>query len=163
MAATSTPYGAQVVSDQAGIVRPVRMPLGIASGYAANIFKFQPVKLVNGLDPGGAPIQEARRTRSSASSMASSTRRLGGRPAVSPFWPSGTTYDSTQQMFVYFTPAWLPSFRVRIQADGSVAQALMGSQFNFTQPRRRHHLHRPVAVHGRRRRCRLADRRASSP
>jgi hypothetical protein len=131
MAATSTPYGAQIVSDQSGTVRPVRMPLGIASGYAANIFKFQPIKLVNGLiqactNPGGTPdpifgfFDGVEFTP------------VGGRPAVSPFWPAGTVYDSTYQMFVYFTPAWIPNFRVRIQADGSVAQALMGSQFNFT-------------------------------
>ena len=132
MAATSTPYGAEVISNLSGVVRPQRMPFGIASGFGSNIFKNQPIKLVAGgtiqpcTNPGGTPdaiygfFQGVEYTPT------------GGRPAVSPFWPAGTTYDSTLQMFVYYIPAWLPELRVKIQADGSVAQALMGSQFNFS-------------------------------
>lgn len=131
MAATSTPYGVQAISDATGTLRQERMEFGIASGYNANIFKDQPIKLVNGLiqaitNTGGVPdpiygfFNGVEYTPT------------GGRPTVSPFWPAGTTYDSTLQMFVYFTPAWLPGLRVRVQADGSVAQALMGAQFNVT-------------------------------
>src|SRR5271155_2964910 len=98
MAATSTPYGAQIVSDQSGTVRPERMPFGIASGYATNIFKFQPVKLVLGLiqactNPAGVPDQIF------GFFDGVEYTPLGGRPVVSPFWPGGTVYDATQQMF----------------------------------------------------------------
>ncbi len=135
MASVSSPYGIQIISDQSGIVRPLRMPLGISSGYAANIFKNSAVTLnpATGTlhavtNPGGVPqkifgiFQGVEYTP------------LGGRPAVSPYWPSGTVYDTTYQMYVYVIPAWLPNLRFMIQADGSVAQTMMGSQFNITNP-----------------------------
>ena len=133
MAATSSPYGAQIVSDFTGTVRPLRIPLGIANQYNANIFKYQPVKLVAAsgtiqavTNPGGTPdavfgfFDGVEYTP------------LGGRPAVSPFWPAGTNYDTNYQMYVYITPAWLSGLRVLVQADGSVAQTLLGSSFNFS-------------------------------
>lgn len=130
MASISSPYGAQVISDNTGIVRPTRMPLGISSGQIGNIFKNQPVKLNT--------------TTGTLEAISATTDKLfgffqgveytptGGRPAESPFWPSGAVYDTTYDMFVYFIPAWLPGLRVQIQADGSVAQTLMGSSFTFT-------------------------------
>ena len=133
MASSSSPYGAQIISDFTGVQRPLRIPLGITSGYAANIYKYAPVKLVAATgtiqavtNPGGVPdaiwgfMNGVEYTP------------VGGRPVGSPFWASGTVYDSTYDMFVYVTPAWLPGLRVQIQADGSVAQALLGSSFNFT-------------------------------
>src|SRR5258708_57892 len=57
---------------------------------------------------------------------------LGGRPAVSPFWPGGTTYDPNFDMLVYMWPAWLDDVRVRVQADGPVPQASLGGQFNIS-------------------------------
>ena len=139
MAQTSSPYGIEVVSDHTGIVRPLRMPNGIQSGLASNIFKNQAVTinpatgtLIPVTNPGGVPqpifgiFQGVEYTP------------VGGRPAVSPFWASGTTYSPYApgaqgvNMFVYVIPAWLPGLRFKIQADGSVAQALMGSQFNIT-------------------------------
>lgn len=133
MAATSTPYGAQVISDQTGNGRPARLANGIANGYASNIFKYQPVKIIAATgtlvavtNPGGTPdglfglFQGVEYTP------------LGGRPVVSPFWPAGTTVDLTLDFLVYYWPLWIPGSRIQVQADGSVAQALMGSSFNFT-------------------------------
>lgn len=131
MSLTSAPYGIQPISDQTGIARTERMPLGIANQYNANIFKWNAVKLVNGTlqavtNNGGVPDQIY------GLFMGVEYTPLGGRPAVSPFWPAGTNYDATQNMFVYFWPAWIPGTRFQVQADGSVAQALMGAQFNIT-------------------------------
>lgn len=131
MAASSSPYGIKVISDQSGIVRPIRMPKGIVSGLAANIFKYQAVKLVNGLlqpvtNNGGVPDPIF------GIFAGCEFTPLGGRPTESPFFPSGTNWDPNYDMFAYFWPAWTPNLRFQVQADGAVAQALMGSQFNIT-------------------------------
>jgi hypothetical protein len=133
MASTSTPYGFQPVSHNSGTPRTVRMSGGIASGYGSNIFKFQPIKLVAGL------IQPVTATTDQILGVFAGVEFTpsGGRPAVSPYWPSGSTYQSTGgyplfDMNVYFWPAWDPVLRFQVQADGSVAQALMGSQFNVS-------------------------------
>lgn len=134
MASTSSPYGVQVISSQDGFApRPARIPFGIASGYASNIFKGQLVKMIAATgtiqactNPGGTPDALY------AVFDGVDYTPLGARPAISPFWPGGTTYDSTQDMLVYIYPLWLPGTRLKVQADGSVAQALLGSSFNMT-------------------------------
>lgn len=127
MAATAGPYGFKPIGDQAGIQRTLRMPLGIASGYGANIFKYQPCKLVSGL------IQAVTATSDQIFGIFAGVEFTpsGGRPAVSPFWPTGQTYDANFDMMVYVWPAWMPGMRLQVQADGPVAQALMGSGFNI--------------------------------
>ena len=134
MALVSAPYGVQPIDDLSGTLRTQRLPLGIASGYAANIFKFQPVKLVAAsgtlqacTNPGGTPDAIY------GIFAGVEYTPLGGRPIVSPYWPSGTVFDSSLQMFVYYWPAWLPGTRFLVQADGSVPAASLGSSFNFTQ------------------------------
>ena len=133
MSLTSNGYGLRPIGDQSGTGRTVRMPLGIVSGYASNIFKYQPVTInpANGTliavtNPGNTPQKPF------GVFAGVEYTPLGGRPAVSPFWPAGTVYDSTYDMLVYFWPMWIPGLRWQIQADGSVAQTLMGSQFVFT-------------------------------
>ena len=133
MAATSSPYGVQVVSDMAGVGRTARIPFGITSGYASNIFEFQPVKLnpatgtLNAIsNPGGTPDPIY------GIFAGVEYCPLGGRPTESPFWPAGTVFDPNYQMFVYYWEAWLPSTRFLVQADGSVPATLLGSSFNVT-------------------------------
>jgi hypothetical protein len=132
MAATASPYGIQVISDMVGVApRLMRQVSGIVNGYGSNIFKGQPIKLVNGYiqpctNPGGTPDPIY------GVFDGVDFTPLGGRPTESPFWAAGTNVDTTQDFLVYYYPLWMPSARVKIQADGSVAQALMGSGFNFT-------------------------------
>ncbi len=140
MSANSAPYGLIPISDQSGpALRPVRLPYnpgvggGILSGLAQNIFKHQAVTInpANGTiipvtNPGGVP-------QKIFGVMAGvEFTPLGGRPAVLPYWPSGTVYDPNRDMFVYIWPGWISSLRFQVQADGSVAQALFGAQFNIT-------------------------------
>lgn len=124
------PYGLVPVADQIGIPRPVRMPGGIVSGYATNIFKYAPVVL----EPVTGTLQALTTTAQKPFGVFSGVEYtpLGGRPAVSPFWPGGTTVDTNFDFFVYFWPAWTGTVRFAIQADGSVPQGGMGSQYNFT-------------------------------
>jgi hypothetical protein len=127
MASVASAYGFQPISSQGGTVRTLRMPLGIANSYAANIFKFQPVKIVGGV------LQAVTATTDEIFGIFAGCEFTpsGGRPAVSPFWPTGTTYDTGFDMNAYVWPAWLPDLRFAVQANGAVAQAAMGQQFNI--------------------------------
>lgn len=134
MAALSSPYGVKVISDQNGVAaRPWRIPNGIANGLASNIFKGQPVKMnpLTGTitpctNPGGTPDQLM------GIFDGVDFTPLGGRPSVSPFWPSGQQVQPGDDFLVYLYPLWIPGYRLQVQADGAVAQALLGSGFNFT-------------------------------
>jgi hypothetical protein len=133
MASISTPYGAQLIGDQSGTGRTLRMQLAIANSYAANIFKYQPVKMIAAT----GTIQAVTNPGNTPDPLwglfaGCEYTPLGGRPAVSPFWPGGTTYDPNYDMFVYVWECWQPGARILVQADGSVPQASLGSSFNFT-------------------------------
>lgn len=130
MSITSAPYGVRPIGSQGGMERTVRVPSGITSGYAANIFKWAPVTMnpVTGTlqlvtNPGGVP------QRIWGFMAGCEFTPLGGRPTESPFWPSGTSVDPNYDFFVYIWPAWDPTLRLQVQADGSVAQTGLGSQF----------------------------------
>lgn len=130
MPSSAAPYGLLPLSDQTGFIRPVRIPNGIASGLSSNIFKGQPVKLdvVHGTI---TPITGA--TDPIFAVFAGvEYAPVGGRPAESPFWPSGVVPDTGLDFFVYVWPAWIPNIRWAIQADGSVAQTGLGRQFNLS-------------------------------
>lgn len=128
MATTAAPYGFQPISHTSGMPRPERMPFGIASGTANNIFKFQPITLSAGLI---VPVTASNQKIFGIFAGVEYTPS-GGRPAVSPYWPTGQTYNANEDMNVYFWPAWDPNLRFLCQADGSVAQASMGKQFNIS-------------------------------
>lgn len=132
MALSASPYGFVPISHQSGTPRTVRMPFGIASGYAANIFKYQPIVL----NTSTGVIQAVTATSDRIFGIFAGVEYTpsGGRPTESPFWPTGQTYDSTNDMNVYFWPAWDASLRLQVQADGQVLQALMGAQFNVATP-----------------------------
>jgi hypothetical protein len=130
MASTSSPYGFVPISHQTGTPRTSRMPDAIVSGLAANIFKYQPIKLVSGY------IEPVTATTDQIFGIFAGVEYTptGGRPAVSPFWANGTVYTTVDWMNVYYWPAWDATLRFQVQADGAVAQALMGSQFNIANP-----------------------------
>lgn len=128
MAATSSPYGFQPISDGTGIPRPLRIPNGINSGLAANIFKYELVKV----DTAHGTITPITAAADGLLAIFAGVEYTpsGGRPAVSPYWPSGTTYDTTQMMNAYVWPLWNPNLRIQAQADGSVAQTSLFFGFN---------------------------------
>ena len=131
MSGTSTPYGLIPQSDQVGTIRPLRIPAGIASGLASNIFKYQPVKMAvatGTITPCTATTDQI----FGVFQGVEYTPSVNGRPIVSNYWPASATWTNTADMFVYIWPAWVPGMRFAIQADGAVAQALLGSGFNFT-------------------------------
>lgn len=127
MATIAAPYGFQPISHTSGTPREVRMANGIASGTVGNIFKYQPITLSAGLI---VPVTLTSQ-KIFGIFMGVEFTPTGGRPAESTFWPTGQTYSTTDWMNVYYVPAWDPSLRLKVQADGSVAQASMGAQFNI--------------------------------
>jgi hypothetical protein len=131
MSGTSSPYGLIPQSDQVGTIRPLRIPAGIASGLSSNIFKYQPVKMAVATGT-ITPVTATTDQIFGVFQGVEYTPSVNGRPIVSNFWPASATWTNTADMFVYIWPAWVPGTRWAIQADGSVAQALLGSGFNFT-------------------------------
>lgn len=130
MASTSTPYGVRAISSQDGVTpRPWRIPFGIASGLGSNIFKGQ---VVNMTSAGVITPVTATTDRMLAVFDGVDYTPTGGRPAVSPFWASGMTYNANEDMLVYLYPMWLPGTRFQIQADGSVGQTSLGGGFNLS-------------------------------
>ncbi len=127
MAITAAPYGFMPISHSAGTPRSICMTGGIASGQSGNIFKFQPIKLVAGFI---SPVTAITDPIFGIFAGVSYTP-VGAQPTDSPMWPSTQTYVSNMDMLVYYWPAWDPALRLQVQADGAVAQALMGSQFNI--------------------------------
>lgn len=133
MASTSSPYGFMPISHQSGTPRPVRIPFGIASGLASNIFKYQPVTMIKPVATGNSgTITPITATTDPIFGVFAGVEYTptGGRPAVSPFWASGTVYDSTLDMFVYIWPAWDASLRFQTQSTGSIPQTNLGGEFN---------------------------------
>lgn len=131
MASTSSPYGLVPISDQSGPApRRVRIPNGIASGYATSIYTGTPVKL----NPSTGVIQAVTATSDQIFGVFAGCEftPLGGRPGEFPYWPGGSVVDTTGDFFVYIWPAWIASLRFQIQADGSVGQTFLGQQFNFS-------------------------------
>ena len=130
MASTSSPYGLIPIGDATGTIRTQRIPNGIAQSYGANIFTNQPVKL----DPTTGTIQAVTASTDKIFGIFAGVyyTPTGSNPTPSTIWPSGATYSTTDDMFVYVVPAWVPGMRFQIQADGAVAQALLGSQFNLS-------------------------------
>lgn len=131
MATISSPYGLQPINDGAGTVRQLRIVNGIASGLASNIFMGQPFYMA--VATGTITPVTATTDKIYGVFAGVEYTPTGQRPVVSPFWPAGSTYVAGQgNMFVYYWPAWNPNSRFIIQADGTVAQALLGSGFNLS-------------------------------
>ena len=131
MALVSAPYGLDVISNQEGFAdRGLRMQNGISSGYGTSIFRNSAVAInpaTGTLIAVTSPTQPIFGTFQGVEYTP-----LGGRPAVSPFWPAGTVIDPGYDFMVYITPAVNSTMRWRVQANGSVGQVAMGAQFNLT-------------------------------
>lgn len=110
MSSTSAPFGFRPSFHNSGQMRPKAYT--IASGYAANIFSGDPVKLVD-----AGTIQIGTDTGARNGTIAGTTllgvfagcqyRDSNGKPVVSNFWPTGTTateiiawvYDDPETLF----------------------------------------------------------------
>lgn len=128
MSALAAPFGFRPVYHPSGLIRSRCLPNGIASGLASNIFQNQPVAFIAGT--GVLTPVVANNVDFVGVFQGIEFTPLGGRPAVANFWVSGTVYDTTQPVNVYYVDD--PETVFEVQADGSVAAATAGQEFNIT-------------------------------
>jgi len=136
MSSTSAAFGFRPSFHNSGQIRPKAYT--IASGYAANIFSGDPVKLV---DAGTVQLGTSDGTRSGT---VDGIALLGvfagveyldsnGKPCVSNFWPTGTTATNIRA-YVYDDPETL--FDVQFTNPGtpgsSSVQASVGEECDWT-------------------------------
>jgi len=125
MSATSAPFGFRPAFSPTGLIRPIAVIDGIASGYATNIFAGNCVKLNNG-------VIEAVTAGSSdfiGVFAGCSFTPVGGRPTVATFFATQTTYDAGTMTAYYYSD---PTIVYEVQADGSLAQTSIGDQADVT-------------------------------
>ena len=119
MSATSAPFGFQPVLHPSGQANARVYP--IATGYAANIFKGDPVLLA------AAGVVQIGATTGDLLGVFNGVKYVNssGVPTNSNYWPTGITATEIQA-FVYDDPA----IEYEVQADGSLALTAVGDQAN---------------------------------
>ena len=136
MSSTSAPFGFRASFHNSGQIRPKAYV--IASGYAANIFQGDPVKLV---DAGVVQLGTSDGTRSGT---VDGILLLGifagceytdslGKPTISSFWPTGTAATNVTA-WVYDDPETL--FEVQYTNPGTpgttTMQTAVGEEMDWT-------------------------------
>lgn len=122
MSSTNAPFGFRAAYSPSGTIR--EMAGTIASGYNTDIYTGQPVKM--GSD---GTIQVAAAGEALIGTFAGCQYLPSGaqRPVVSPSWPANT---GATQIVAFYTMD--PYLVYEIQADGSITQAEVGQQADFT-------------------------------
>ena len=127
MSSTNAPYGFRAARHPSGMVRS--NPYTVASAYAANIFKGDPVRLVTA---GTIELGTADGTRTGALTQDLIGVFAGceytdaqGKRVVSPFWPGGQV---ATEIVAYVWDDPMTEFEV--QSDGTLASSAVGDQAN---------------------------------
>lgn len=122
MSSINAPFGMRPAYSPSGIIRPVAST--IASGYSENIFTGQPVKIgTNGTLEVAAAGERLVGAFAGCQYLPSGAQR----PVVSPSWPANA---NATEIVAYYTSD--PYLVYEIQADGSISQAEVGQQADFT-------------------------------
>jgi len=127
MTTTAQPFGLRPSSHPSGVIRPVAYT--IASGYAANIFQNQPVRI--------APTTGAGQTEGTIVAAATGEAFIGtfqgveftdsdGRYRVSNKWTAST---SATTITAYVTSD--PAIVYQVQTNANVTVADIGKQYDF--------------------------------
>ena len=134
MSAISAPFGFRPSYHNSGQMRPKAYT--IASTYAANIFSGDPVKLT---DNGVIQLGTSDGTRSgtvdgiSLLGIFAGCQYLdsSGRPAISPFWPSGAT-GTEIVAWVYDDPETLFDVQYTNPSSGTTVQTAVGEECDWS-------------------------------
>ena len=134
MSAISAPFGFRPSYHNSGQMRPKAYT--IASTYAANIFSGDPVKLT---DNGVVQLGTSDGTRSgtvdgiSLLGIFAGCQYLdaSGRPAISPFWPSGAT-GTEIVAWVYDDPETLFDVQYTNPSAGTTVQTAVGEECDWS-------------------------------
>jgi hypothetical protein len=144
MSATNAPFGLRPAFFPTGLERAQCLQNGITSGYAANIYKGQPVAYVNAANVGSTGSANGTIIAAQAPGSASTSQQYAvsgsfqgceftdttGRRRVSNYWPTGTTVQSGSITNAYFYNDL--NIVYEIQSDGSMAQTSVGNEYLFT-------------------------------
>jgi hypothetical protein len=125
MSTVSAPFGLRPDFHPSGVVRPTVMT--ITSGYAANLFLNQPVKIVPSAAGEGTIAAAAIGDRFIGTFQGVEWTDSDGRRRVSNKWTSGTTGTD---IVAYVTMD--PAIVYEIQANASLTVADIGKQYDFT-------------------------------
>lgn len=134
MSSTSAPFGFRPSFHNSGQIRPKAYT--IASGYAANIFSGDPVKLT---DSGTIQLGTSDGTRAGTTDGVSllgvfagcQYNDVTGRPVVSPFWPANIAATEIVA-WVYDDPETLFDVQYSNPAPGTSVQPVVGEECDWT-------------------------------
>lgn len=134
MSSTSAPFGFRPSFHNSGQMRPKAYV--IASGYAANIFSGDPVKLT---DNGVIQLGTSDGTRSGTTDGISLLGIFAGvqyldatgKPTISPFWPASTT-GTEITAWVYDDPETLFDVQYNNPSAGTTVQTAVGEECDWT-------------------------------
>jgi len=122
MSSTNAPFGMRTAYSPSGTIREVAGT--IATGYNTDIYTGQPVKIgTNGTIEVAAAGERLIGAFAGCQYLPSGAQR----PVISPSWPANT---SATEIVCYYTSD--PYLVYEIQADGSISQAEVGQQADFT-------------------------------
>jgi hypothetical protein len=133
MSSTSAPFGFRASYHNSGQMRPKAYV--ITSAYAANIFSGDPVKLT---DNGVIQLGTSDGTRSGTTDgitllgIFAGCQYLdaGGKPTISPFWPSGAT-GTEITAWVYDDPETLFDVQYTNPSAGTTVQTAVGEECDW--------------------------------
>lgn len=124
MPSTSAAFGLRPAFHPSGLDRAQALTNGIASGYASDILKGQPVRY--NPSNGNIVVATANAVWSGAFAGVEWTDTTGRR-RVSNYWPSGTTGTN---IIAYFYND--NNIVYEIQTDATIAQTSIGNEYNFS-------------------------------
>lgn len=134
MSSSSAPFGFRPSYHNSGQMRPKAYT--IASTYATSIFSGDPVKLT---DNGVVQLGTSDGTRSGTTDGIALLGIMAGvqytdstgRPAISPFWPGGTTATDIV-VWVYDDPETLFDVQYNNPSAGTTVQTAVGEECDWT-------------------------------
>lgn len=126
MSYTLAPFGLRVAAHQSCLVRPKCYRNAIPSGYATTLYKGAPIAL----NTSGQIVIAANGADWLGMFIGVEFRDASGRPNVMNYWPANQTLLANSEMSVYVVDD--PETIYEIQCEGSVAQAAIFDQANFS-------------------------------
>ena len=125
MSSTNAPFGLRPAFHPSGLDRAQALANGIASAYAVDILKGQPVKL----NTSGVIVVAAAGDSFQGAFAGVEFTDTTGRRRVSNSWPANTAYQTGSCVAYFYND---PNIVYEIQADGSLAQTSIGDQADLS-------------------------------
>jgi len=126
MSSSNAPFGLRPAFHPSGLDRAQALAGGIATGYTSDILKGQPVKYI----AGSGVIQPVTGTEAFSGAFAGvEWTDTTGRRRISNYWPANTAYQTGSCVAYFYNDL---DIVYEIQADGSITQASLGEEANFT-------------------------------